>query len=193
MVGTTGSGKTTLARALLSQRQFVVVHDGKGNLNWPGYRLVRRLKDAWRLNPRQHPRIIYRPTIEEMRNLTIVNGFFRWVYHRQHTTLYVDEVYAVVEPFAGTTPPYFHACITRGRERRIEVWSSFQRPTLIPLSLLSESEHFFVFRLQWRDDRKRVESSTGLDEESIALLPKRHFYYVAMGEPPQGPLTLNLK
>jgi hypothetical protein len=58
---------------------------------------------------------------------------------------------------------------------------------------LSESEHYYVFRMAVREDRARVQGVTGLDEEAIALLRKRAFYYVPVGESPRGPLTLNLK
>jgi hypothetical protein len=194
LVGQTGSGKTTLARFLLQYRPFVVVHDGKGTIEWPGYRRFVHLKamvatvDA---NPRNYPRVIYRPTVEEMRNPALVDGFFRWVYLRKNCTLYVDETFSVVEAFQGVTPPGYQACITRGREKRVEVWSSTQRPYRIPLIVLTESEHYYVFRLQGLEDRLRMRGVSGLSEEAIAGLSKRLFYHVSM-DGHQGPLTLKI-
>jgi DNA helicase HerA-like ATPase len=88
-VGTTGSGKTTLARVLLSSRAFVVVLDVKGTLNWPGYRMVRRLRDLARIDADKSRRIIYRPHYTE---LNAIDPFFRWILERGNTTLYVDEL-----------------------------------------------------------------------------------------------------
>ncbi|HEX4622242.1 MAG TPA: hypothetical protein VH208_11805, partial [Myxococcaceae bacterium] len=36
-LGQTGSGKTFLAEQLVRTRGFVVVHDGKGRIEWPGF------------------------------------------------------------------------------------------------------------------------------------------------------------
>lgn len=190
-VGQTGAGKTFLARYALQSQPYVVVHDGKGMLDWPEYRLVRKLRDLVKLDPRAHPRIIYRPNPEEAQSPIYCNGFFRWVYERRNTTLYVDETFALF--IGGLWPPYHHACVTRGRERKVVVWSGMQRPSWIPIVILSESEHFYVFRLQWREDRTRMEEVTGLDETLLEprALPKQVYWYVQTGDEPRGPFRLD--
>lgn len=191
LVGTTGSGKTTLARHLLQSRQYVVVYDAKHTLNWPGYKRITRLRDVVKQDPRGVPRIIYRPEVREYRDPVVRDWFFRWIFQRKNCTVYVDELYLIMDD-GGMFPYFYHACVAQGRERKIEVWSATQRPFRIPIVIMSESEHFFIFRLQDRDSRHRMEEVSGLDEERVATLPKRHFYYAPVGEPARGPLTLKI-
>lgn len=182
-----------LAHRLLMSRSWVVVHDGKGTLAWDGYTVVRRLRDLVRLDPHRAPRLIYRPDPVEAQDPVVANAFFRWIYERRNTTLYVDETYAVV--FRGGVLPYHQACITRGRERGVEVWSATQRPSWIPLMVLSEAEHWYVFRLNVREDRKRLEGILGVPEVAMhpRRLPKTFFYYSKVGDEVIGPLRLRLE
>jgi ABC-type branched-subunit amino acid transport system ATPase component len=121
-VGQTGSGKTTLARVLLRSRTYVVVLDVKGTLHWSqdGYVLVRKLAKL-PADPRVAPRVVYRPEPRELRDEHAMDALAWWVYERQNTTFYVDEVYGYLEPFGGGLAPGLHACLTRGRERGVEV------------------------------------------------------------------------
>jgi hypothetical protein len=193
-VGQTGSGKTTLARVLLRSRPYVVVLDVKGTLHWAqdGYVLVRKLAKL-PADPRIAPRVVYRPEPKELRDERTMDALAWWVYERQNTTFYVDEVYGYLEPFGGGLAPGLHACLTRGRERGVEVWCSTQRPYRIPISVLSESENVYVFRLKVSEDRKRMQEVTGIDEALIARLPKYHFYYAPQEDfDYYGPIKLNL-
>lgn len=189
LVGTTGSGKTTLARQLLASYPVVVVHDAKGLLRWPDYRVLTNWRELTRA---KEPRLIYRPTARELRSDLDQECFFRWIYIRRNTVLYVDEVYAVA--YRDELPPSYFACLTRGRERGIGILSATQRPIKIPNVILSESEHYFIFRLNLEHDRKRVQEVTGVDEKLIGNLQKRQFVVAsAGGYDILGPMQLQLK
>lgn len=190
-IGTTGSGKTTLAQALLAHRPHVAVLDLKRTLKWPGYRRVESLRDAVRADPKAAPRIIWAPRVQEFGDWGLLNAFFRWGFERRHTTVYVDELLLIMDA-GGQFPWWYQAAVAQGRERGVEVWSATQRPHRVPIVALSESEHYYVFRMAVREDRARIESVTGLDEEAISLLRKRQFYHVPVGDPPRGPLQLAL-
>ena len=191
-VGQTGSGKTYLARALLATRPFVVVHDGKGTINWSGYTLVRSLARLRDLDPAKFPRIIYRPDPEDLASEETQDAFFGWVYRRKRTALYIDEVYSVCN--GNAIPFHLLACLTRGREHKVEVWASTQRPMRIPQEFLSEAENVYAFRLQMPQDRAKVEATTGIEQERIFRLAKKHFIYSRQEfDRAMGPLTLDVK
>lgn len=189
-VGQTGSGKTTLARKLLELRasagRHIAVIDPKGTLHWPEYELHRRLSS---LVKARSPLLMYRPTWEELETGEAADGFFKWAYLREHTTVYVDETYAVTN--GDTLPRYYLAALTRGREKGVEVWSATQRPMRIPQVVMSEAEHTYAFHLKMPQDRAKVESMTGLDESHMRL-PKHHFWYAPDSGEAVGPLKLHL-
>lgn len=187
LLGMTGSGKTTLARYLLNSRKYRVVADYKGRIDWPEYRLCRSLKE---LTKRREPSLLYRPNYAESMDADACNRFWEWIYQRGGTTAYADEVSAFT---SGDVYPFFYgACLVRGRELGIEVWSGTQRPTKIPQVVLSESEHAYVSRLRLPQDRERVEALTGVDRKLIATLAKYEFLYARQDSDVVGPFKLSI-
>lgn len=109
--------------------------------------------------------IIYRPGAEMLRDPESVDWWFEWIFNRGNTLAYVDEAMLVTKE---TKPPMFYAaCIQQGRELGIGVWSATQRPSRVPIVLLSESEHVLAFRLRNPKDRQRIAEYT-----SSAILEK---------------------
>lgn len=186
-VGQTGSGKTTLAEHLLTSRRFVVVLDAKGQLRWPDYQVCTSFEKLTKANA---PKLIYRPSWIELQDAGEIEAFFTWVYVRRHCTCYVDELFAVTK--GDVYPPHYGACLTRGRELGIEMWSATQRPMRVPQVALSESEHYYAFKLKLSQDRERIEQNTGISAEAIAALPKQSFIYSRQDSDPIGPLKLDL-
>jgi len=187
-VGKTRTGKTTLARQLLEPYQQVIVHDAKGTIGphpsdtsyWPGYYLCRGLGEL-DVARKYHSRLIYRPTFAESRSLVDQDAFFRFIFNRRNTIVYVDEVYLLCVQL-GRAPDMYLACIQQGGERRVGVWSSTQRPTRIPLQIISEAEHCYVFNLRLWRDRKRMEEEWGIPREAQGALKGTHqFLYAGEG------------
>lgn len=177
-VGSTGSGKTTLAKSLLWNRPYVVVLDPKRKFtlpeNWPKeYVILSTLSEAEAVDDDRT--IIYRPSQDEL--LESCNDFFQWMFEREDTLLYVDEVYAVTPTRIRTG--YWHGrCIQEGRERGIGIWHATQRPAAIPLNILTESEHIFTFRLANPADRKRMGDFADVKlQEPVRRGDKNGFYY----------------
>lgn len=185
LVGQTGSGKTTLAQFLLNHRTYRVVADYKGRINWPGYVICNDLKTLIKNDAKS---LTYRPDYAESQDDDARERFWEWIYRRENTTAYADEVAAFT---TGDRYPYYYgACLSRGRELGVEVWSGTQRPTRIPQIVLSESEHVYAFRLRLPQDRERVEALTGIDRNRIAMLQKQEFLYSRQDADVVGPLRL---
>lgn len=182
LIGATGSGKTFLGRYLVEDpdKKYSVVYDAKISESigkWPHT----FISDFEELQQSDARRIVYRPDYRESVDPLRQDAFFEWIYNRQFTRLFVDEAYAV----AGGSNPSFHflAILSRGRERGISTLVGTQRPARIPLVTLSEAEHFYVFRLTWPNDRKRVEEITGgriTVQDQLNLNEYEFFYFNAL-------------
>lgn len=195
-VGQTGCGKTTLARFALQNRKYVVVYDAKDTLNWPGYYRVESLEQLYAVRGElidKNPRIIYAPGVEYDEDFDSIDKFFYWCYARRNCTVYVDEVYSVT-PSALKMTKYHRALLTRGRERGIATFSSTQRPANVPLTIFSESEHYYVFTLNQAVDRERVERNTAVSAEQIDNLGEHDFLYAQLkAKRVLGPLKLQIQ
>lgn len=173
--GKTGSGKTFLARYLTKQIKRLVVLDGKGTLGTPEWNL-----DPWndgidlKDQDKQFRLRAVPPLKAELADYwdSVLMSCIR----AGNITVYIDELYAVCPPNKPPTPTIF-ACYTRGRELGLGMWASTQRPVWIPLVALSESEHFFVFRLQLMEDKQRLAAFMGT--QVLQQISEEHgFYYM---------------
>jgi hypothetical protein len=191
LVGQTGSGKTTLARYLLNDRikngVHVVVFDYKGRIDWPEFETHTSLAT---LAKSKKQSLLYRPSYEESQDDETVNSVWEWLYRRGHTTAYIDELDAISS--GEVYPHYYGACLVRGRELGVEVWSATQRPTKIPQRTLSESENVYSFKLRLPQDRERVEALTGINRQQIDDLQKRQFLFSRQDGETQGPFILKI-
>lgn len=154
-VGTTGSGKTTLAKALLWGKRSVYVLDPKRTFgvpeSWPMGSITYTSLPELRRHETDET-AIYRPSPEEMKSYC--DDFFFHIFDVSNCIVFVDEIMSVC-PSGRIGQGYAH-CIQLGRERGIGTWSATQRPAMVPLVTMTESEHYFVFRLKNPDDRKRM-------------------------------------
>jgi DNA helicase HerA-like ATPase len=162
--GRTGSGKTFAAKHICARLPRLVVLDPKGTLtDWnlePWDRETRRLL-------RQGYPVRARVVVPFGADATeIWEEAFYAVYSGGNCTLYIDEVYGVVEP--GSKPPSGLTAIwTRGRELKVGGFASSQRPTWVPLFILSEADHLFTFRLSLEEDRRRMAAFMGPEVEGV--------------------------
>jgi hypothetical protein len=66
-----------------------------------------------------------------------------------------------VSPNPSVIPEYYRACLTRGRELGIGMWSASQRPSGLAQIILSESNHYIIFDLNMPQDRKKLAEVSG--------------------------------
>jgi len=178
--GKTRSGKTWLMRDLSKNLNRFWLLDSKGTLtNWNTQDANERALDKFAAGEKMRLRFV--PPLEGIADFWA--GVFDTALQIGNLTLYVDEMYDVVEP--GTkSPDKLRACWTRGAEFGIGAWSASQRPVFIPQFVISESEHIFVFRLPKFEDRQKIQSNwQGGDLPNVK---DRHgfFYYHVESDAP---------
>jgi len=180
VAGRTGSGKTFMVKKYLENSKLpVYVLDIKKTLKWvkgTDVLYTEKLSEALASKRRK---IIYQPRWEEMEE-EYYDEFFKNVYEKGDRTLWIDELMGV-----GTAvrfPKYYKACLTRGRELGISVWSCTQRPATIPIISMSEATHFFIFNLSMKKDRERIVEIAG--HSNFLKTPGKYifWYFDAMKE-----------
>jgi len=196
IIGKTGCGKTTLAQFLVEDdaKPYSVTWNPKGSdavYRWD-QKHVTSLRELYDASDDDEARLIYTPHPTVAEEFDNQEEFFYWIYERKFTRLYIDEATAV-HYSVGKIPRFLLAIINRGRERGISTATATQRPSGVPMNLLSESEHYYVFKTLLHQDRQRVEQITGISVEDQANLDDHEFFYfnVSRGLLPRK-LKLNL-
>lgn len=178
VLGTTGSGKTTLAvhvlEAVLAAGRRALVMDTKGDdsLVLPAAVSVESfdaLPAAWDGGAAL---VVYRPPAADARDWQLMDDVCQWAYEVSDLTLHINEL-ANVASSNGRAGPGLLNCLTRGRSRSIggqahhvAMVMESQRPRGVPVEAYTEASTVVVMELSLRDDRKRVHGFTadGMDK-----------------------------
>lgn len=176
-LGQTGTGKTTLAKAIAWKSRGLVVADPKRTFtlphveSWP-VTYTENISDVEKWDS-PYP-IVYRPTFEYQRDDRFFERFFGYCFERGNVIVYVDEVTRVTTRYK--IGEEYERCLKLGRERKVGCWSASQRPVHVPLEVLTEATKWFVFSLLNPDDRDRVAGFIG--RETLEKKPTGHgFWY----------------
>lgn len=156
-VGTTGSGKTLAAGSLLVGQPDVIVLDPKQQFEWPKGKepangIVTKNPKEVLAHAGPSP-LVFRPSLTMAK--MGMEWFWRWVWERGNTLVYIDETTLLCKSRTILSDGMGRA-IQQGRQRDVGVWCATQRPANIPIPILSESEHMFIFRLRNPADLKRM-------------------------------------
>jgi DNA helicase HerA-like ATPase len=191
--GTSGSGKTEFAKRLLYGRVFDgIIVDTKLNEDWSALPTVKGA-DIYQIIAGARRGLYHWATPEtfvtdEMER----EKFFSTVYRAGSRTIYVDELLDVA-PNANSFPDALKVIATRGRSAKVGLWTTTQRPKDIPLFAFSEAKHMYVFTLNLKGDRQRVEE---LCERQIPWhlinVDNHGFFYVDSRRRLHGPYKLKL-
>lgn len=200
IAGQTGTGKSFLAETYLSGFDYVIKLDTKGEYFerlssgepiWKGleegtdFTVIFNLGEIDQVETKK---IIYVPDFNEQ-ELIYYDSLFKWVYDRQNTLIWIDELMSIAES-PKTYPPYLKALMTRGRSRNCGVWALTQRPTDIPSIVLANTTHYFIFNLNLPQDREKISKVTG-HPEFLERPENYNFWYYKNGS--NQPIKARLK
>lgn len=180
MIGKTGCGKTTLAKFLVEdeRKPFSVTWNPKGSdgvLAW-NQAHVTSLGELYDAADDDAQRIVYTPDPFVAEDAINQAELFYWVYENKNRRFYIDEATSIAYP-GSKIPKPLTAILNRGRERGVSALVATQRPSGVPMNILSESEHYYVFKTLLPQDRQRIEAITGIGFEDQASLDDYQFYY----------------
>ena len=159
LVGSTGSGKSEFAQAVLNMRESILAIDTQDSLD--KLRDVKTFSDPHGLGVRLkfHKRLRYIPR-GEYRDRDWWNFLFETFLHSstkkkpKPRTLYIDEIYHI--GYGISFPSQLPRSITTARQRKLSFVIATQRPRQIPMPVLSEASKIIVFYLSKFDDRKII-------------------------------------
>jgi len=174
--GKTGTGKTTFTKRVLwplyTRRVF---HDAKCESNdlLTNAALCRTPNELQQVIKNGKVSILYQPA-----NLSPddFNKVCEIVYQATNFTLFVDEVSKFCSP--SWIEPWHDEIMTRGRSRGVGIVNLSQRPRRCHNTVISEAEHFLVYRLQLETDIAKIKEILPKKyADMISTLPYHHCIY----------------
>ncbi len=184
LCGKTGSGKTVAARVFLRNlpNYHQVIIDPKGKFDYPGI-VVTTPDEINDIAAESYQPIIYRPHADYIGDTDAYNGVLKWVWDRQNTTLYIDELSLIGD--GRRFPRYLRAIFVAGRGLNITVLACVQRPSGIPLYCIESSENAYGFQMPMIEDRIRM--SKTFHSDYMNVLPEYWFraYNINSGGDPR--------
>lgn len=188
LLGTTGSGKTTLARELLELRKYVIVlstkpkDDTLDEFRNNGYKEF----TTWNPHPDLTPHYIYAPkpkttskTFATALAEEFQNALYQ-IYKAKGWCVYVDEAAFMTRHLR--LKEELAMLLTQGRSMGITVVSGTQRPFHIPLECYDQATHLFFWRQTDKYNLRRMAQTAGLSGkvllDEVPQLEKHQFLYL---------------
>jgi hypothetical protein len=172
IIGPTGCGKTYLAADLLEIRGYVVIittkkHD-KTLERYQGYKKIKK----W-VNDIRESRVMLRPISRELAKSAFIarNEIYSALsdgYIVGGWTFYIDDAFFVSDTLK--LKDLLKMMYTQSRSNNVTLVSSLQRPSWIPIEILSQSTHVIVFKINDEKDLDRVSEATGMDRKRMREL-----------------------
>ena len=186
-IGQTGSGKSVVSRYLLKLARkrgwrIVIVDPKKDWMTYLGKKYpfaekgLGTVDSPWlvaEFNPKLAVQI-FQPLEWDSQ----CESFFKAVIACRNTIVYIDEITQLAN--ATVVPRELKLIWTQGRSLNIGAWCSTQRPKGIPVIVKDQSEVWFLFRVNNKDDRKVVQGYLPIEDMPEIVdraLPKYWFYY----------------
>jgi DNA polymerase III delta prime subunit len=185
LIGPTGCGKTTVARAILDRRQHVAVVATKprdpvvSSLRRRGYDTIRK----WPPSVLQS-RVVFWPRIERMTDVhaqaVAIDAMLNDVYLAGSWCLYFDELRYVTETLK--LKGLLELLWQQARALNVSIVAGAQRPAHIPLMAYSQATHFYLWNTGDDRDLARVadfgRAPARMIRDELATLDRHEVLYL---------------
>lgn len=171
MIAATQSGKTTLARAILPRRRYVVMLATKNKddvidrFKHDGYVTQRE----WQPIPAAYPRVILKPPLEDADHMDEQRDAFKACLHDVFRSggwaLYADEVRYLTQTLQ--LQRQMELLWLQAASARSSVVALTQRPAWVPLELYNASTHIFLWSENDQRNLKRLSELDGANTDLI--------------------------
>lgn len=184
MIGTTGSGKTTLMRQIIGLRSYVVIFAAKGRDDTMDKFLADGYVKLERWNPDIDDYIVLWPKIRGAAHRHYQREVFEEaidsIYRSGGWCVVFDEVSYLADTLRMTDHLKF--LLQQGRSSGISVIGMTQRPAFIPLAFYDQATHLFLWRDNDHRNLTRVGELAGLAakavQQEVAELKRREVLYL---------------
>jgi energy-coupling factor transporter ATP-binding protein EcfA2 len=192
IAGPTGSGKTTLAKSLLEKRGHVLgfaikAQDDTIRKEFSDWSFVQKMSD---IEPWMNRVMLWpRPKRKEgadawrMRQRLAFKEAFDIMLTARGWCVYIDELKYMSDPKFGKVGDVIEMEHYIARSAKKTLLSAAQRPSFVPLAVLSNASHAYVAKTTLAEDIKRLGNLGGIDRhamgEAIRTLESEHdFVYI---------------
>lgn len=160
ILGSTGAGKTSVARRILPLRRYAVTlatkprDDSLEGFIRDGWHRSRK----WPVDPRRHPRVVYWPKPGRLgdvaRQADHARQLLEQVWQDGGWTVYWDELRYACKQLG--LQPEIEQLYLQGRAMGITMVGASQRPAWVPLEAYSEASHLILLRTNDRRNLDRL-------------------------------------
>jgi hypothetical protein len=179
LIGPTGSGKTTLALALLQFRKYVVALGTKPRDSTLSQLIARggfkRMSKWERESPTMSPKRVLWPDASQMNSAVVQRNQFQnaldHIYREGGWCVYIDELWFIIHHLKLELAVKTY--LQQARALQISLVVATQRPAHVPLEVYDQSTHLFFWLDNDERNLKRISGISWLSADLVRHLVSR--------------------